>query len=241
VTPEEKAVIQAAIKAYGSRWVAPGDVGKLREAVSALVYSCNECNYDRHTCPGCGEPIGHGDGDCGKDCTDSSTMITECLHPGVFRGEVCAECGQGVGFEPSEPLWIERTWADVRKGDRVRMPGSGVEAVIADRLWHPSEDPAGTSWHVVQSAESGQYAHTGDRVVQPGECVIVSPDIPGSDRGRYMNPAAPVEILVPGGQVTLDAMAVLAEELGRDAWKMRAGFSHETSGVIAPYPTGGTS
>lgn len=113
------------------------------------------------------------------------------------------------GWDELAPLWVPRTWADVRRGDVVRMPGTDVVAAIVDRLWHPSEDPRGESWHVVSDGSIGQWAHTSDRVVRPGECVIVSPDIPGSERGRWMDPAACVEI-----QISSAAMLARIEELG---------------------------
>lgn len=112
---------------------------------------------------------------------------------------------------PLAPLWVPRTWADVRRGDTVRMPGTAVVAAITDRLWHPSEDPRGESWHVVSDGSIGQWAHTSDRVIRPGECVIVSPDIPGSERGRWMDPAAAVEIQLPDAQ-TLAGIEALGWE-----------------------------
>lgn len=111
--------------------------------------------------------------------------------------------------EQPEPMWVLRTWADVRKGDAVRMPGTEMTAAITDRLWHPSEDPRGESWHVVHDGSTEKWAHTRDRVVQPGECVIVSPDIPAAEHGRWMQPTAGVEILLAGGQQELDSIEAL--------------------------------
>lgn len=113
------------------------------------------------------------------------------------------------GWDEPAPPWVLRTWADVRRGDTVRMPGTDVVAAITDRLRHPSEDPRGESWHVVSDGSTGQWAHTSDRVVRPSECVIISPDIPGSERGRWMDPAAAVEI-----QISSAAMLARIEELG---------------------------
>lgn len=31
---------------------------------------CDKCNYDTHTCPGCGTPINHGQEECDERCTD---------------------------------------------------------------------------------------------------------------------------------------------------------------------------
>jgi hypothetical protein len=70
VTPEEKAVIQAAIKTRSQALAGlPSAADELRVAIDELIYACNDCNYGKHQCPGCGEDIQHGDTDCGKDCT----------------------------------------------------------------------------------------------------------------------------------------------------------------------------
>lgn len=40
--------------------------------IDCREYYCDYCNYDRHICPGCGEPYRHGEGphDDGKVCID---------------------------------------------------------------------------------------------------------------------------------------------------------------------------
>ncbi len=84
--------------------------------------------------------------------------------------------------------WVTRTWADVRQGDTVRMPGTEQTTTVFDRYW-PAEKGRAGSWHMVTGEK-----HWDDRLVQPGECcvVIVSP----SSGARFMNPAAPVEIMM---------------------------------------------
>jgi hypothetical protein len=80
------------------------------------------------------------------------------------------------------------------------MPGTDVTATIAMRYRHPSEDPSGTSWHVVEGSETGPWAHKTDHFVQPGECVIML----ATDTNvgpRFMNPAAPVEIKLSAKEV----------------------------------------
>lgn len=67
MTPEEKAVIQAAIN---DRDLSPA----LADAVQRLTYSCAECNTDTHRCGGCGENVLHGDYDCGKNCTNDPVI-----------------------------------------------------------------------------------------------------------------------------------------------------------------------
>jgi hypothetical protein len=119
---------------------------------------------------------------------------------GRFRLHVSVEDLGVVPPEPTteEPNWVLRTWADVVTGDEVRMPGTDVTATIAMRYRHPSEDPAGTSWHVVPATDTGPWAHTKDHFVQPGECVIQMAD---SHTARFMNPAAPVEIKLSPAEV----------------------------------------
>jgi hypothetical protein len=65
VTPEEKAVIDAAIDAHAG-WRGGNTVQEviLRQAVHTLISSCPKCNSGGHTCPGCGESIGHTETAC---------------------------------------------------------------------------------------------------------------------------------------------------------------------------------
>jgi hypothetical protein len=42
---------------------------------SRNVRICDDCNRDAHICHGCGEPIGHYAGDCGKGCTDDPAPV----------------------------------------------------------------------------------------------------------------------------------------------------------------------
>lgn len=165
MTPEEQAVINAA-----ETWASdPYERGQdeVREAVTALIASRNP------RCSICRRPLGQpGDPDsvdCGGDC--AACMAEEEGGP--------------------ELIWVRRTWADVRTGDAVRMPGTEVTAVITMRYLHPSEDSSGQAWHVVGSTDTGPWAHTKDHYVQPGECVVC---LNAEALPRFMNPAAPVEI-----------------------------------------------
>jgi hypothetical protein len=235
MTPEEKAVIQAAIE---WRRAIPGRDRDVRQTIELeskiwdLIIRCPQCNAGGHQCPGDGNPIGHGDRDCGEhddvcnncaplragasvDRVDGSDLTTPCSECGAIESVTAslvatAELRAAIESVKSEvPLWALRTWADVRKGDTVRMPGSEITATITDRLWHPSEDPRGESWHVVHDGTTDKWAHTRDRFVQPGECVIVSPDITAAEHGRWMEPTAGVEILLPGGEAELAAIELL--------------------------------
>lgn len=85
--------------------------------------------------------------------------------------------------------WVLRTWRDVRSRDYVRMPGTEITSGITHRLWPPTDDERGRrSWHMVAGEK-----HWDDHVVQPGECVVV---LEGETTPRFMNPSAPVEILL---------------------------------------------
>jgi hypothetical protein len=71
MTPEEKVVIEAAMKLrlthLNNRAVMAGAAAsELVVAVDALIYSCPKCNAGGHTCPGDGNPIGHTATDCGE-------------------------------------------------------------------------------------------------------------------------------------------------------------------------------
>lgn len=104
---------------------------------------------------------------------------------GRFRFTVHVE---DLGAE-RDLIWVLRTWADVRQGDTVRMPGSDVTAVVATRYWPATDDARGRgSWHVVEGEK-----HWDDHVVQEGECVIRFATDP-EKHARFMNPDAPVEI-----------------------------------------------
>ena len=109
MTPEERAVIQAAIAwkegldpirfrhVHGD----PSDV--LLVAVNALIFRCADCNSGGHRCPSDGKSIPHGEADCG------------------------------------EPEWILTDWIHVLPGDTIRVPGKTQEATVQSLQigeWH---------------------------------------------------------------------------------------------------------
>lgn len=160
MTPEEKAVVDAALR--GHRGCAPETCGgsgldpcRLGNAIAAYLAICRCSRTERMYCQS-------------DNCHGGADLL-------------------------DEPRWVLRTWADVVTGDEVRMPGTEHTATIAMRYRHPSEDPAGTSWHVVPSTDTGPWAHTKDHFVQPGECVVLFSTEP-TGQPRFMKPAAPVEI-----------------------------------------------
>jgi hypothetical protein len=97
MTPEDLKVIQEAIylrycidaKTAGD----PPRLGRLLDAVDALIYACPECNGGGHTCPADGDSIPHG----------------------------ATDCGDHDETAPDAPEWIAATWGDTRDGDTVRL------------------------------------------------------------------------------------------------------------------------
>jgi hypothetical protein len=109
-----------------------------------------------------------------------------------------------------QPAWILRTWADVRRGDKVRLPGTEYIAGIKDRLEAVQDDSAGRSWHVVPAPK-----HWDDHAVRPGECWVV---FLGETEPRNMDPAKPVEILLTPAEV--QAIEVIG-------WENRVELRHD--------------
>jgi hypothetical protein len=107
----EKDVVQAAIKVYRIRLAGvvfsskQGDEARfqLKKATEALIYGCDQCNYDRHLCPGCGANVEHGDFAC-ADC-----------HPPTGTSHPCFECL----IDPTED---PAPWCDCRSDEECKGP-----------------------------------------------------------------------------------------------------------------------
>lgn len=175
-TPEELAVIQAAMAWRDAVLAHPEALRPLHNASNALTpvlselsrttsllaMSCEECNAGGHTCPGDGNRIPHGATDCGGHDIPDSQAIAE--------------------MEPAL-IWVERTWADVRLGDRVQMVSSDNPPAIVQMCVH-------LHWHV--DPRSGKYnpeplEWSGVRVALLHPADVIS--------GPYeMDPAKPIEI-----------------------------------------------
>lgn len=175
MTPEEKAVIDAAIT-WAHRTESPTSHLILEKAVQALIYACPQCNTDTHRCPGCGESIGHTATDCGKDCTEDPmnrrTATTypcwECLNPGEDPAPWC-NCRPGEepcegpcrhrAHEPEDCPNVPRTWEPTTllyclAGDHIRI-GQDESDVLrsSSGAWHAhivsSVLPSGKTWDKV--------------------------------------------------------------------------------------------
>jgi len=132
MTPEEKAVIQAAISAsrtLGGMF----DKSPLAEATRKLIYSCNECNTDQHRCFGCGAPIGHGDTDCGMDCTQSGTLTMEQYAERESIRRQLEEIGQDIMQEWMRIVDLGEQGTEFQA--RVRWQNDSGECIVGEGLY----------------------------------------------------------------------------------------------------------
>lgn len=164
MTPEERDLIIAALAWRRSEraglgvLVTANRLHDLRGAADALTYACQECDTERHTCPRDGNPIEHGQRDCGEHDEPALT-------------------------------WVTRTWADVRIGDRVRLPGPDSPSAIVQTCVH-------LHWHA--DPRSSEYQP------EPLEWAGVNIKLDSNpDRTYVMAPGKPVEIEIGEAEVHL--------------------------------------
>lgn len=132
MTPEEKAVIQAAIE---WRTAIPGhdihQVLALQEATWSLITSCPQCNQGGHTCPGDGNSIAHGEADCGQH--------DDCSSEHGIGHDTCPKCWVRKNGGPRS-TWKPATFSDLLPGDRARI---GQEETTVTRVsrdqWHAKD------------------------------------------------------------------------------------------------------
>ena len=113
--------------------------------------------------------------------------------------------------------WVLRTWADVRRGDVVRMPGQeGTAAEVMELVtleWHVNDIPPAnaTPEQAAAFARDVQYRpnhHAGEWTARPVTLRPLAADDPATrHRIPNVNPGAPVEIRCT--QVELDAIELL--------------------------------
>lgn len=114
-------------------------------------------------------------------------------------------------------IWVLRTWADVRRGDVVRMPGQEATAAEVMELvtlgWHVNDIPPenATPEQAERFARDVQYRpneHAGEWTARPVTLRPLAADDPATrHRIPNVNPGAPVEIRCT--QVELDAIELL--------------------------------
>jgi hypothetical protein len=122
MTPEEKAVIEAAMDGQGvGEWPTTAQQTRLRQAVHALIFSCPECNAGGHTCPGDGNPIGHTQTDCGDH---------DETHPEPLTGAVASE-------------WVPATLVQCLAGDHIRIGTDETDVLRSSSgIWHADNSDA---------------------------------------------------------------------------------------------------
>lgn len=152
----------------------------LRQVTQALIFSCSQCNTDRHVCPGCGESIGHFEALCGR-CEDDSTALqheTPEESAAIVDANLRAAGSSGLAQGPVElePEWMPAEWQHVLAGDRVRLGAQEADV---------TRSSVG-AWHV---DNTDRYRP------RPWEHTEVSISLAHLDRPLVMAPGGPVEIL----------------------------------------------
>jgi hypothetical protein len=225
MTPEELAVVQAAMRWHDAVLAHPESLhplanlfnpllpalNELSRTTYLLAVTCPECNAGGHTCPGDGNPIPHGATDCGEhapmqDCPDRGSRLDPC--PIGCTDTVCI-----VNQKPAEAdlepkpvmIWVPRTWEDVRTGDHVRAPGSDATAYVKSAVH--------LRWHI----KPGTGRYNPEPLEWSGVRVTMSSKASASEPfGSYeMDPGKPVEIEVS------EAEAHVLNGLG---WETRVGL-----------------
>lgn len=90
------------------------DPCSLYNAIQSLTFECPECNAGGHTCPGDGEPIPHGAGDCGQHGDVKPVVSNEHRR----LADYLSEYGHGV---------VEEWMRIVEVDEDVLSPGSGAQ------------------------------------------------------------------------------------------------------------------
>lgn len=136
-------------------------------------------------------------------------------------GALRAELAATKQAEQDVLLWVTRTWADVRTGDMVRMPGTENTAHVqhaVHQYWHTDPRTGTSKFNPPQPLEwSCVHVVLADRADQSLRRPLGEWD---------MDPAKPIEIQVSATE--LDAMTLLAGDKEK-AWTDRIGIvmAHE--------------
>lgn len=222
MTPEEKAVVQAAIRHYHANplthvFSLPGSLGATTQA---LIYACNECNTDTHRCPGCGEQIEHGDNacqDCGQngtethcfECTtDDPRPWCDCASDETCKGpcrrrahspQLCPFRLVSVSIEDSgvpESEWRAATFLHILAGDELRMGADTAKVIGASaNLWHASVQS--------QRMMSGKWWDDVTRWEHIEVACVLDINRSGEYTRLSMSPDVPVEILCDAERAAL--------------------------------------
>ncbi len=150
MTPEEKAVVQAAI-------LERSDLGRmfarteLTLAVDALIRACPSCNRGGHVCPGDGNGIAHGETDCGQhDDEDPGDLkqwpASDCLNcdPLLAGASSTRVDGTGAGEVPRhcdhDLDWLPAIFGQLLPGDLARIGTMPARVTRVHRgQWHAKD------------------------------------------------------------------------------------------------------
>jgi hypothetical protein len=176
MTPEEKAVVQAAIEAHQiGREPSVAQQNILRTAVHQLIFNCPECNQGGHTCPGDGNWIAHGESDCGQhdECQCSRTERAYCH---------AENCHGGADIKE----WHPATFADCLAGDRIRIGDQE-----SDVLWTTGPQ----RFHVRNREWTGDDGKVRDHTVGRWDHIELRMDLSANPGRREYVPFTECEIL----------------------------------------------
>lgn len=205
-------------------------LGEALDALAAYQRSAGYIKPPAVTAVDCISEHGIGHPDCPK-----------CWHLSPRNPHANAPDATAYIAPPAPDIWVLRTWADVRRGDVVRMPGQDATAAEVMELvtlgWHVNDRPPaqnqGEPDHVYAERVKAfnkdvQYRpneHAGEWTARPVTLRPLAADDPAArHRIPNVNPGAPVEIR--GTQVELDAIELLG------GWSQRMA-------VAAPHTPGG--
>jgi hypothetical protein len=141
----------------------------------------------------------------------------KCWHSSPRNPHANASDATAYIAPPAPDMWVLRTWADVRRGDVVRMPGQEATAAevmeLATLGWHVNDIPPAnaTPEQAAAFARDVQYRpneHAGEWTARPVTLRPLAADDPAiRHRIPNVNPGAPVEIRCT--QAELDAIELL--------------------------------
>ena len=150
---------------------------------------CERCNTDTHTCPGCGEPIGHYAGDCGHDCTGDPALRP--MTPTELDDAAAIEHPAAEPVAPADIFPGQCT--DMNDGERCMLPGghTGRHKGTAGTAWVQvvsiGDDPRGIVTVTEPAATLGDIAEQQRATMVIPEQRAESDPVPAV---VYMNSAA---------------------------------------------------
>lgn len=175
MTPEELAVIQAAMAWRDAVLAHPEALRPLHNANNALTPMLSQLSLTTSL--------------LAMSCEECNAGGHTCPGDGNAIPHGATDCG-----EHDEPalIWVERTWADVRLGDRVRMIGSDNPPALVQTCVH-------LHWHT--DPRSSKYR---PEALEWAGVRVTLKHSSGDTGGPYeMDPAKPIEIEIGEAELHL--------------------------------------